>query len=257
MFKVREVMENSSLELRESDVAAKLAHRGRTLDDLEKRVGPVCHQIETRLIGEGRKVRLLEVGCGYGVVLMQLLHRFRDRVELIGTNKEKSHGDIDAMLTAGLLRHVYAASDIQSVTLPTITYCDVSNGLPFDDCSFDLVVSQMCIQYVHDKVLLLREAARVLKRDGIAMIHTPLNSPNMPAPYASLLEIWEQGVPLKFTDYLAGCDEQTGMQLGYHFCVHLSHCKNFGLDLELVQAFQLNKIYPIWDGVKSIYRRTD
>jgi SAM-dependent methyltransferase len=239
----------------ESDVAAKLAHRGRGLVKLEKRVGPVCREIEGRLIDATRKVRLLEMGCGYGVALMELRRRFGDRIELTGTNKEKLHGDVDAMLTAALLCNVIDAADVQCVTLPAIIYCDVANGLPFDDCSFDVVVSQMCIQYVDDKVLFLREAARVLGENGIAMIHTPLNPPEIPAPYASLLEIWEQGTPLTFRDYLAGCKGHAGVQLGYHSCVHLSHCRDFGIDLELVYAIRLSRIFSTWDGVKSVYRR--
>jgi SAM-dependent methyltransferase len=239
----------------ESDVAGKLAHRGRGLDELEKRAGPVCRQIEARLIGATKKIRLLEVGCGYGVALMQLRHRFGDRVALTGTNREKAHGDVDTMLSAALLRGVCVAAETQSAPLPTITYCDIGNGLPFDDCSFDFVVSQMCIQYVDDKILLLREATRVLRKDGIAMIHTPLTSPEIPAPYALLLEIWEQGAPLAFRDYLARRKGHMELQFGYHSCVHLSHCKDFGIDLELVHAIRLNKIVSTWDGVKSIYRR--
>lgn len=238
-----------------TDVASKLAHRGRGLDKLEERAGPVCRQIETRLIGSQRKLRLLEVGCGYGVALMQLRHRFRDRIELMGTNREESHGDLDAMLTAALLCNMSAAADVQSVPLPTIVYWDAVDGLPFDDCSFDLVVSQMCIQYIPDKILLLREAARVLRDDGVALIHTPLNRPTIPAPYTLLLEIWDQGVPVALCDYVAGCKGHACLRLGYHSCVHLSHCTDFGRDLDMVDAIQLDRIFPAWTGVKSIYRR--
>ncbi|HEX6091759.1 MAG TPA: class I SAM-dependent methyltransferase [Dongiaceae bacterium] len=237
------------------DVAGKLAHRGRGLDKLEERAGPVCRQIETRLAGAGRKLRLLEVGCGYGVALMQLRDRFRDRLDLAGTNREESHGDMDAMLTAASLSNVRAAAETQSIPLPAIIYCDAADGLPFDDRSFDLVVSQMCIQYIPDKILLLREAARVLRDDGIAMIHTPFHRPTIPAPYALLLEIWEQGAPLAFCDYVAGCEGHACLQLGYHSCIHLSHCKDFGSDLDLVYAMELNGVSPAWNGVKSIYRR--
>jgi SAM-dependent methyltransferase len=237
------------------DVAGKLAHRGRGLDKLEERVGSVCSQIETRLMGATKKIRLLEIGCGYGVALMQLRSRFRDRIELTGTNKEASHGDKGAMLAAAQLSDVRAVTGLESIVLPTITYCDAADGLPFDDCSFDVVVSQMCIQYVDDKILLLREAARVLRADGIAMIHAPLNPPGFPAPYALLLEIWDQGIHLTFWDYLAGCKGHSGRRSGYHTSVHLSHCKDFGVDLELVHSIQLEKIFSSWDGFKSIYRR--
>ena len=106
--------------------------------------------------------------------------QFRDRIELTGTNKEKAHGDTEAMLTAASLQNVSGAAE---AALPAIIYWDVTNELPFDDCSFDVVVSQMCIQYVDDKILLLREAARVLREDGIAMIHTPLHPPGIAAPH--------------------------------------------------------------------------
>jgi ubiquinone/menaquinone biosynthesis C-methylase UbiE len=238
-----------------SDIVSKLAHRGRGLDKLELRVGPVCRQIEARLIGARRKIRLLELGCGYGVVLMQLRRRFQDQVQLIGTNRERSHGNADAMVAAALLRNVYAAAEIRSITLPAITYWDASRELPFDNCCFDLVVSQMCIPYVPDKILFLREAARVLRKDGIGLIHTPLDHPTMPTFQTSLLEIWDQGAQVKFADYLGGCKGQTAMRLGYHSCVRLSHSHDFGADLALVCAIPLNEIFADWIGVKSLYRR--
>jgi SAM-dependent methyltransferase len=240
---------------RRLDIDDKLAYRGCGLDELERRVGPVCRQIETRLVGAKRKIRLLEIGCGYGVVLMQLRRRFGNRVDLIGTNKESRPGDGDVMVSAALKRAVYTAEEIPSVRLPTIAQCDVSNGLPFDACSFDLVVSQMCIQYVPDKVLFLRETARVLRDEGIAMIHTPLDCPGIPAPYSPLLEIWRNGRPLGLQDYLPRYAGQTCLQLGYHSCVHLTHCQDLGIDLELVHVVELNTIVSSRDGNKSIYRR--
>jgi SAM-dependent methyltransferase len=239
----------------ERDVAAKLAHRGRGLVKLERHVGPVCREVEKRLTDARKKIRLLEIGCGFGVALMELRRRFSERIELTGTNKEKPHGDTEAMLMAASLCNVNDVSEAQTTALPTIMYCDMANGLPFDDCSFDVVVSQMCIQYVDDKILFLREAARVLKDNGIAMIHTPLNSSEIPAPYDVALEIWDQGTPLTFSDYLAACKGQTGVRFGYHSCVHLSHCNDFGADLELIFAIRLNQVFSTWDGVKSTYRR--
>lgn len=234
--------------------ADKLAHRGRGLDELEKRVGPICELIGTRLIGAKRKVRLLEIGCGYGVVLAQLRRRFGDQVDLVGTNKVRSHGDRDTMVSAALVRGVFTPEEIRSVRLPTIANCDVSDGLPFDAYSFDLVVSQMCIQYLPDKILFLREAARVLKAGGIAMIHTPLDCASIPTPYSPLLEIRKCGAPLGLRDYLAKRTGQTCLQLGYHSSVHLTQCDNLGEDLELIHVIELISINSSWDGSKSIYR---
>ena len=241
--------------MREHEVAAKLTHRGRGLGKLEKRVGPVCQAIQDRLTATKKKIRLLEIGCGLGVALMELRHRFRDSVELTGTNKERSHGNRETMLAAASLCNVGNLADGQPIVLPTILYCDMASGLPFDDCSFEVVVSQMCIQYVDDKVLFLREAARVLTEDGIAMIHTPLIASDMPPPFDLLLEIWDQGTLLPFSTYLAGLKGQSEKRFGYHSCVHLSHKVEFGSDLELVYSIRLNKIFPSWDGVKSTYRR--
>src|SRR5262245_27635528 len=127
-------------QLSASDVAAKLAHRGRELLKLEQRVGPVCRQIEQRLIdAKTEKIRLLEIGCGYGVALMELRRRFADRIELTRTNRERLHGDMDAMLTAASLRNISDSPDLHSVAFPTIVYGDAADGLPFDDCSFDIV----------------------------------------------------------------------------------------------------------------------
>jgi len=239
-----------------SDVAAKLNHRGRGLDQLEKRVGAVCSEIEGRLPATTRTLRVLEVGCGFGVALMQLRQRFGHRIDLIGTNKDAAHGDLDMMIAASLLRDVCTLGEVLSVVLPTLIYWDDSQDLPFDDRSFDLVFSQMCFQYLPDKMRLLREVARVLRDDGVAKIHAPLHDPGLPPQYACLLDICEEDACLKLGDYLGRWKGQTGVQLGYHSSVRLSHCQQLGAELELVSAIRLGDLYPTWKGVKSVYRRS-
>lgn len=50
---------------------------------------------------------------------------------------------------------------------------DLDNGLPFDDMSFDVVLSHHVIEHVKDTDLFASEIYRVLKASGYAVISTP------------------------------------------------------------------------------------
>ncbi|NOT74612.1 MAG: methyltransferase domain-containing protein [Cyclobacteriaceae bacterium] len=96
---------------------------------------------------------LLEVGCGEGRGIDWLLPSV------------KSYSAIDKIESAVIgLREKYPASKFISGHLPP---------LPFDDNSFDSVVSFQVIEHIEDDVLFLKEIFRVLRPGGIALITTP------------------------------------------------------------------------------------
>src|SRR3954447_26795916 len=82
--------------MREERYRAKLEHRGRGLADLERSIGGIVEDIEHRL-AQRERVRVLELGCGFGTAVLDLQRRFDDRVEVHGVKREPNGGDADVM----------------------------------------------------------------------------------------------------------------------------------------------------------------
>jgi len=56
---------------------------------------------------------------------------------------------------------------------PNVVRCDVMDGLPYKEGTFDYIVLGEIIEHVEDPVYLLRECRRVLKEKGKLLITTP------------------------------------------------------------------------------------
>ena len=90
---------------------------------------------------------VLETGCGGAAYRNHLKDR---NCRYIGTDVVNPHyqnpGDVDVLCSA--------------------------DRLPFGDCMFDVVFNQGAIDYMPDTLTTLREARRVLKRNGVLLIYT-------------------------------------------------------------------------------------
>jgi SAM-dependent methyltransferase len=248
--------------MREERYRAKFGHRGRGLADLARTVGGIVEDIEVRL-ARRQRVRVLELGCGFGTALLDLRQRFGDRVELHGVNRVPHDGDADVMrrtlrdrrpIHAGDTGDAGAGSDAPGdADLPSIAYADVAQGLPFADRSFDVVYSQVAWLYFGNKVGVIRDVMRVLVDGGVARIDADELRAGLPLEYARLVEIWQDGSILPFREYA----RRYGVALtaagdGEH--LHFGKERSFGDDLEPVLEIDLSTVYPEWDGIKCVYR---
>jgi SAM-dependent methyltransferase len=238
--------------IREAKYRAKLPFRGRGHAELIDRVGGVFAEIDLRLQSSER-VRVLELGCGYGTVLLELGHRYGPRVEAHGINREHRDGNVDILRRNGLERGLIAPEEATTRVLPTIAYGDVAEGLPYAEDSFDVVYSQVAWRYFGDKIYVLREVSRVLRNDGIAKIDAEELRPDLPPEYQRLVEIWDEGRLVTFHDYAAeyGMTFVASVEGEY---LRFGKCARIGLDLELVSQLDLSKVNPAWNGVKCVYR---
>jgi SAM-dependent methyltransferase len=235
--------------IRDDHYRAKLAHRGRGLAELDRRVGGVLADLEARLERQGC-VRVLELGCGYGTALLELRERYGARVELHGLNRREGDGNAAILRRNALERGLAHAAG----SLPCIAYGDAAHGLPYADDTFDLVYSQVAWQYLGDKIGVLREVMRVLRPDGVARIDAREAYPKLPPEYGSLVEIWDNGRRVPFFDYLRrfGFDVQAGPERDY---VRFGKRDGFGDDLRRVLEVDVSTLHTEWDGIKCVYVR--
>ncbi len=106
------------------------------------------------------KVRsILDLGCGIGSDLMAISKKIAGEARLAGLDSMAKSIAAAQSETEGDSRYSFSAHDL---TL----------GIPFEDASFDLVLSNNLLECIRDKDHLLRETARVLKPGGqVAFAH--------------------------------------------------------------------------------------
>lgn len=239
--------------IQDARYVAKMSFRTRGHDDLVKRVGGIFAEIDERL-GKRDVVRVLELGCGFGTLLLELRQRYGRRVEAVGFNRRPRDGDEEAMRRNGIERGLIPVDAPATDPLPTIVFGDVAEGLPFPDASFDLVVSQVAWLYFGDKIGVLREVIRVLRDDGLAKIDADELRHDLPPEYARLVEIWDDGRLVPFGEYLKryGMGFEPAPEGEY---LRIVKAPRFGDDLALVLQVDTGEIVPLWSGVKCVYRR--
>lgn len=234
---------------RESHFRHKLPHRGRGLDALDRHVGGILAEIDSRL--EARDVvRVLELGCGYGTALLELRARYGRRVDLHGVNRFRGDGNPEILARNATERGI-ATTEVE---LPAIAYADVAHGLPFPDDAFDLVYSQVAWLYFGNKIGVLQEVIRVLDVAGVAKIDADEIRDGLPAEYARLVEIWDAGRLVTLGEYLGRFDLtlETALEGEY---MRLRKVHGFGADLAPVLEIDLSELHADWDGIKCVYRR--
>jgi len=239
--------------VRDAHYRAKRVHRARGLAALDRHVGGIVAEIDARL-AHADVVRILELGCGYGTALLELRARYGSRVELHGQNRLHDDGNADILRRNAREQRIFGDAPVDAVDLPVIAYGDAAAGLPFANDFFDVVVSQVAWLYFGRKIDVVRNVIRVLRKDGIAKIDADEVRPGLPAEYARLIEIWQDGALVPFGDYLA----RHGLALapapdGGHY-LRLQKVPAFGDDLEQVFEIDLATVHAHWDGIKCVYR---
>lgn len=227
--------------------------RLRGLAEAKERIGDITLPIK-KLLKEKRKIRVLEVGCGYCRALMELKKLFGNRVETHGINLEK-RWDVKLARRYGLKHKIFTKKDIDQ-NLPKIHILDAGKKLPFKSGSYDFIFSQASVQYIHDKALFLEEVNRLLSKKGTAIIELDEYKKSHPLKYKNLFEIWDKDKEIDIIKYLKKFKNISSKKApkGWHV-LNMTKGKNFKLKLRLISSFDLNNVYPKWWGTKAIYKK--
>jgi len=130
----------------------------RGLKEVTKKLGDPVPFLTDRL-KVSKEVRVLEIGCGLGNALYDLSMIFPD-IRFFGFNKR--------------------AFPCQRLsTQISYVYGDAGCHLPFEDNSIDLAFSIHAIQFIADKIGLLKEVYRVLKKNGEFWFHLSESLPEI------------------------------------------------------------------------------
>jgi len=121
--------------------------------------------IIARQMPRNKHASILDVGCGDGSFLRQLDKKLSQPYEYHGVDYSEYK-----------VRKAHA--------LPyRILRCNLEEGIPYEDASFDLVYSGEVIEHIYNPDFMLEECRRVLKPGGLLIISTP----NLQAWYNRIL----------------------------------------------------------------------
>jgi len=107
-----------------------------------------------------KKSKILDGGCGYGIVSMTLAERGFENLTLV---------DLDESRISKIKKYSTEYKKINSIK-PEVQSL---TSLPYKDGSFDVVVSSEVIEHIKDDKKAFSELSRVLKKGGKLIITTP------------------------------------------------------------------------------------
>lgn len=228
----------------------RLPFRGRGLIDFEKTVTSIRNIIESSKI---HPLRILEIGCGFGQLLLDLSIAFGNKVELHGINLESDSINIERTLRVGKYKNKNLGELNANNCDINFIFCDAGEHIPFRDNFFDLIVSQAAIVYVPDKSKLIQEINRVLKNDGNGYLWAGFENNGSEVGYWSTLEIYRDEVIVPLLGYFEQFEN-----IHYSFedgksNLHISKSDFIKMNIEFVSASNLELINPKYFGFKSIY----
>lgn len=200
---------SSALTRSSTDRADGLDSRNRgaaQVDEIFKAVGGPADFI-TDLLTDHPTLKVLEVGFGWGVALLELAWRFRSQdVAFFGIDIEAKPelATPEGIVAFARERGIVPAAQVAELRVPSLHFHDASS-LHFEDESMDFVYSAVTIRFIKKKIEFIEEVARVLRPGGKALLHLGESNWNYPHGRASaqpLLTSFTSRLILKHGDEL-------------------------------------------------------
>ncbi len=146
-----------------------------------------------RALGEVSGLSLLDVGCGTG----------RHAIELAKAGARVTGVDF----SGGMLDKARAKPGAESVRF---IHQDAVSTLPFEERSFDRVISCLVVDHVKELPTFFAELHRVCRHDGfivVSVMHPAMMQKGVQARFddpRSGRKVWPQSVPNQISDYVMG-----------------------------------------------------
>ena len=224
--------------------------RAQGLEGAKGRIGNIRKYID-KLLKDKKKIKVLEIGTGFGRALLELNKIYGGSIETIGTNFEKEWNQ--KLTNEYALDQGFSKKEIPRI-IPNI---DAGKKLKFKSNSFDFVFCQATMQYIGDRALFLEEINRILTKQGVALLELQEYREDHPKEYENLIEVWKDG---KIVDFLKFLKKFKNIKVKkskgrfWHYLV-MSKSKNLRLGLKLIHKIRIEQDISdtLW-GTKLIYR---
>lgn len=227
--------------------------RVRGLSEAKERLGDLVKECE-KLLKVRKKIRVLEVGCGYAKILIELKRIFGNKIEAHGINLEE-RWKIGIVKKFALSNKLCSSKDFKNLA-PKIHISDAGIKIPLKSNFFDLIFSQASFQYIHDKAKALEEINRLLTKDGKAIIELQEIKSKPPIGYRELFDIWDRDKridPIKYLRKFKNINVRKSRTNKHWHVLIIKKANKFDLGLKLVENVDLHAINPKWWGTKAIY----
>jgi ubiquinone/menaquinone biosynthesis C-methylase UbiE len=224
--------------------------KDRGLKEAKEYLGNIEKIISDRL-NKKKTVKILEIGCGYGRVMVELKKKFGEKIEIIGMNLLPEHGDLKIMTKLIILNEAITKEELETFKLPKIIYGDAGEKIPFKDKSIDFIYSQIATSYFSDKLHFLEEVARVLTKKGLARITFSFNKSKGAEELRPLLRIYKDGKSIKPSKFLKSFKYIKRVTAPGGKCIEVKS-GNLKFNATLVSTLNLRDVSDIY-GVQSIY----
>lgn len=223
----------------------------RGLTEAREKLGDLP-KIISQILKKKSRIKILEVGCGYGKVMMELTRLFGNKIDIIGMNLKQKHGSRNKMIDFAIQEGIFTPEKIKKIKIPKIIYGDAGEKLPIKSKSIDLVISQVTVMFFKDKIHFYEEVARVLKKNGIALI-SGHNNYKVQEQLGDLLKIHDKEKQIAFKDYIKKFKliKYVKMKTGANPIQIQSGKLKFNLKLKSTK--NINKLNKEWFGTQSIY----
>jgi SAM-dependent methyltransferase len=223
-------------------------YRSRGIDIFTDRCGDITKDIK-KLLKNKEKIKVLELGPGYGKVLLELKQIFGDKIETYGITHQKEWSEKKIKKFA-LANKMFSKADVDN-NIPQIYFQDLNYNLKLPSNKFDIIFSQSSFQHVSSKALALEETHRLLTKDGIARIHLqPGNDEHIRTKLGPLFDIWDgKGGRMYFHKYAKRFKNITPLRKGFK----ITKTKNFDLKLKKLRSLHIKKLDDSKTGVQTIY----